>query len=77
MEAAMAHSTLPVPAHPEFPQAFPELELLNLVGVVQHAIGNLNLNDSAAARRTLMTGYEKYVNASGKENHNGNRTAAA
>ena len=25
-----------------------ELMLLNLVGVVQHAIGNLNLNDSIA-----------------------------
>ena len=64
-----------------------ELVLLNLVGTVQHAIGNLNLNDPPAALRTLMRGYEMYVLADEaiskfhetqkKENHShGNRSAA-
>ena len=38
-----------------------DIALLNLVGVVQHAIGNLNLNDSPAALRTLMRGLDLYV----------------
>jgi len=42
-----------------------ELALLNLVGVVIHAIGNLNLNDPAAAQRTLMLGLEMCVEADG------------
>ncbi len=40
-----------------------ELALLNLAGVVIHAIGNLNLNDPAAAQRTLMLGLEMCVQA--------------
>jgi len=67
-----------------------ELALLNLVGVVQHAIGNLNLNDPPAALRTLMRGLEVYTLADEaigefhdsriqkKENQSdGNRSAAA
>jgi hypothetical protein len=38
-----------------------ELATLNLVGVVIHAIGNLNLNDHPTALRTLMHGLEKYM----------------
>jgi hypothetical protein len=40
-----------------------ELALLNLLGVVQHAIGNLNLNDPPAALRTLLRGLEFYDQA--------------
>ena len=40
-----------------------ELALLNLLGVVQHAVGNLNLNDPPAALRTLMDGLEFYDRA--------------
>jgi hypothetical protein len=40
-----------------------ELAELNLVGVVIHAIGNLNLNDSAAALKTLMRGLDLYLEA--------------
>jgi hypothetical protein len=55
-----------------------DLALLNLLGVVQHAIGNLNLNDPPAALRTLMRGLEIYNRAveNEKENQHGNRTAA-
>ncbi len=71
-----------------------ELMMLNLLGVVIHAIGNLNLNDPPQALRTLLDGLEMCVEADGaieefrrnyerkqtqseKENHDGNRTAAA
>jgi hypothetical protein len=66
-----------------------ELALLNLLGVVQHAVGNLNLNDPPAALRTLMGGLEFYDRVdraitefrkqldSEKENNNGNRSANA
>lgn len=40
-----------------------ELATVGLVGVVIHAIGNLNLNDHPAALRTLMLGLEKYMDA--------------
>lgn len=70
-----------------------ELATLNLVGVVIHAIGNLNLNDPPAALRTLMHGLENYVVAdeaitkfhqqerkqtqSEKENQDGNASKSA
>jgi hypothetical protein len=40
-----------------------ELALLNLLGVVQHAVANLNLNDPPTALRTLMGGLEVYDRA--------------
>jgi hypothetical protein len=42
-----------------------ELAHLNLVGVVIHAVGNLNLGDPPAALRTLMLGLEMCVEADG------------
>ena len=40
-----------------------ELATLNMVGVVIHAIGNLNMNDHPAALRTLMHGLDLYMEA--------------
>jgi len=40
-----------------------ELATLNMVGVVLHAIGNLNMNDHPAALRTLMQGLALYMDA--------------
>jgi hypothetical protein len=40
-----------------------DLALLNLLGVVQHAAANLNLNDPAAALKTLMDGLAFYDRA--------------
>jgi hypothetical protein len=79
----MSGSTLAPLPHPAFPQEptlqTRELALLNLFGVVVHAIGNLNLNDPPAALRTLMEGLEFYTRAtsSEKENSDGNRRATA
>jgi hypothetical protein len=55
-----------------------DLALLNLYGVVLHAIGNLNLNDPPAALRTLMEGLEFFNRTTSieKENSNGNASAA-
>jgi hypothetical protein len=51
-----------------------ELAELNLLGVVYHAIGNLNLNDPAAALKTLMRGLELYNRS--KENNSQSQSAA-
>ena len=40
-----------------------ELALMNLEGVVIHAIGNLNLNDPPEALRTLMYGLDLFRRA--------------
>ena len=40
-----------------------EIAHMNLLGVVIHAIGNLNLSDPPAALRTLMRGLELCVEA--------------
>ena len=52
-----------------------DLALLNLHGVVIHAIGNLNLHDHPAALKTLMEGLEFYNRVTQKENSHGNATA--
>ncbi len=40
-----------------------ELATLNMVGVVIHAIGSLNMNDPAQALHTLMVGLDLYLRA--------------
>lgn len=42
-----------------------EIARMNLLGVVIHAIGNLNLNDPPQALRTLLDGLEMCVEADG------------